>query len=200
MRLFVAIDPPADVRAALARLQEGVPGARWLAPETLHLTIRFIGEVGGGGVRDIAAALSRIDMPSFDLAIEGVGHFETGRRPHALWAGVAPSEPLARLRRKVESALGEAGVAPDDRKFTPHVTLARLKDAKPGRIRDFLTHHALFRAPPFRVEGFTLFSSLLSKSGAIHRPELEVLFSDAELPDDETSEDLPQLFAGRNSF
>lgn len=199
MRLFVAIDPPPDVRAALARLQEGVPGARWLAPETLHLTLRFIGEVDGGAVRDVSAALARVDTESFDLAIAGVGHFETGRRPHTLWAGVAPSEPLARLRRKVESALGEAGLPRDDRKFTPHVTLARLKDAKPGRVQEFLARRALFRAPPFRVEGFTLFSSLLSKSGAIHRPELEVLFSDAAVAEEEDDFEEAMFTARRRS-
>src|SRR5882757_9953916 len=107
-RLFVGLAIPDDVAQAMALIQSGVPGARWQTREQLHLTLRFIGDVD---VRDAAAiddALAGIDAPAFELAPHGVGEFG-GKHPHALWAGVRPSEALNHLQRKVESALRRAG-------------------------------------------------------------------------------------------
>ena len=177
MRLFVAITLPEAVREILAGLANGLPGARWVPPENLHLTLRFIGEVDGHQARDVDEALSAIRMPGFALSLSGVGNFGDGRKLRVLWAGVDPNPELGRLHDKVEQSLIRAGLEPDARKFKPHVTLARFKPGngpKPGpKLQDFLSRHALYRSETFPVERFTLYSSFLSSSGSIYTPEAD---------------------------
>ncbi|MGQ0741971.1 MAG: RNA 2',3'-cyclic phosphodiesterase [Alphaproteobacteria bacterium] len=170
IRLFVGLDLPEEVRAKLARLQTGVPGAKWAKPEQLHLTLRFIGEVDGVTANGIDDALLTIRGEPFALELAGVGEFG-GRNPRALWAGVRPSEHLIHLQKKTESALQRLGLEAETRKFTPHVLLARLKISPRGRVMDFLTDHALFASGPFEVGRFILFSSQLGSNGAVYRPE-----------------------------
>ena len=171
MRLFVALALPADLRSRLCALSSGLPGARWVDAENLHLTLRFIGEVDGHGAEDVDAALSGVQGKRFSVTISGVGQFGDERRLRALWAGVEANEPLERLQAKIETALQRAGLEPEKRKFKPHVTLARFK-ANPGeRLKDYIVQRALFRAEPFEVREFTLFSSYLSRERAIYAPE-----------------------------
>ena len=106
LRLFVALDLPEPVRARLAMLQGGIPGARWIKPENFHVTLRFVGEVDDPVASDLDAALGRIAAPPFRLALQGVGHFGTERRPEALWAGVERVEALQFLRDKVDRPFG----------------------------------------------------------------------------------------------
>jgi 2'-5' RNA ligase len=170
MRLFVALALPEPVADALLSLENGVPGARWQTREQLHLTLRFIGEVDGARLADIADALSQVAAPPFTLTLKGVGCFG-GDRPRALWTGAAEAEPLCRLNRKIESVLQRLGLAPDARKFSPHVTLARLKGTPRGAATDFLADRALFAAPPFPVTSFALYSSLTAPAGSRYTVE-----------------------------
>jgi len=169
-RLFVALSVPDVIAQAMALIQNGVPGARWQTREQLHLTLRFIGEVDGRDAAMIDDALAGIDAPRFTLEPHGVGQFGN-KHPHALWAGVRMNEALLRLQRKVETAVQRAGQEPDRGKYTPHVTLARLNRPNVGRVMDYLTDHALFTAPPFEVEEFVLYSSVLTSDGSIYAPE-----------------------------
>ncbi len=171
IRLFVALELPETARARLAALAGGVPGARWTPPENMHLTLRFVGEVPEPAFADVAGALARVRVPGFDLAVEGVGHFARGRSPTMLWAGVARDAALDRLQARVEAAVAAAGLPAEGRKFTPHVTLARLKDSPRGRVQEFLATHGLLRLAPFAVESFALFSSHLGHGGALYRVE-----------------------------
>jgi 2'-5' RNA ligase len=170
IRLFVALDLPEDIRARLLALQGGVPGARWSTNEQLHLTLRFIGEVDGNVAHDVDDALAVIREPPFSLELSGVGEFG-GKKPRALWAGVKANDALLHLQRKIETAMQRIGLPPEQRKYSPHVSLARLKTAPRDKIVQFLTHGALFSAGPFPVNHFVLFSSLTSPSGAIYNPE-----------------------------
>ena len=170
MRLFAGIALPDDVAQSLAALQAGVPGARWQTREQLHLTLRFIGEVDGRDRAAIDDALATISAPAFSLELKGVGSFG-GRRPHALWAGAAVDDALLHLQRKIESALQRIGLEADGRKYTPHVSLAKLKGTQNGHVVDFLTDHALYASAPFAVKGFILYSSLLTPNGSIYRAE-----------------------------
>ena len=170
-RLFVAVDLPETIKATLAQLAAGVPGARWTEPPQIHLTLRFIGEVDGAQFADIREALAEVNAPAFALSLSGIDHFASRRTPHTLWAGVAPSPELERLHADVERALVSAGLMPERRKFTPHVTLARLKRAPLERVRRTLIEHAGFKTAPFAVDEFVLYSSFLSRNGAIHTPE-----------------------------
>ena len=173
IRLFVAIPLPDTIRMQLAMLQSGLQGARWVKPENIHLTLRFIGDVPNDQAHDIDAALAGIKIPGFTLAFDGIGSFAWGSNPHALWVGVAKSEPLMRLQAKIETALVRTGLPPESRKFAPHATLARLKHAKPARIATWAEEHGAFRTPPFDVDRFILFSSFLASEGAIYTPQVE---------------------------
>jgi RNA 2',3'-cyclic 3'-phosphodiesterase len=170
MRLFVGIALPDDVAQSLAALQAGVPGARWQTREQLHLTLRFIGEADGRATAAIDDALATISAPAFSVELKGVGSFG-GKRPHALWAGVEANDALLHLQRKIESALQRIGLEADGRKYTPHVSLARLKGTQNGPVVDFLTDQALYTSEPFAVNGFILYSSLLTANGSQYRAE-----------------------------
>ena len=173
IRLFVGLALPDAVQHRLDVLCAGVPGARWVATESRHLTLRFIGDVAESIAADVDDALSEIEAPSFELTLEGVGQFGSKGQARMLWVGAERQERLLRLAAKVELAVVRAGLEPEGRKFIPHVTVARLKDVRELQVGPFLADHALFRLDPFPVDRFVLFSSFLSRNGAIYTPEAE---------------------------
>ncbi len=173
IRLFVALTLPAELRAQLAMLSGGIPGAKWVPPENYHLTLRFIGEVESWRAQEVDHALATIRARPFELSLRGVGTFEKGGRIHALWVGVEKTESLAFLQSKVETALQRIGLEPERRRFAPHVTLARTDRAAPEKLVTWVQAHNLFRAPPVLVESFTLYSSRLGKEQAVYVPEVE---------------------------
>lgn len=168
-RLFIAIRPPEEVRDRLVDAMEGIEGARWVDEENLHLTLRFVGEVERPAANDLAAALGRIQWPRFPLRIEGVGHFTRKGHAKALWARVPASGRLEGLRQKVEAACEAAGLGRETRRFTPHVTLARL-DRSTGAIGGWLSSFGDLRAGPWNVMEFILYESHLGHTGAFYEP------------------------------
>jgi RNA 2',3'-cyclic 3'-phosphodiesterase len=182
LRLFVALPLPSAIRDRLSMIQTGVPSAKWVDPENLHLTLRFVGEVEDHIGHEVAAALDRVDAPGCDVRLTGVGHFGSSRRPTVLWAGVDRSDPLFLLKEKVDSAVRTAGIPPEPGRFRPHVTLARLPPATPAmRVGRWLENNGLFRTPPLAMTGFTLFASHLGSSRAIHTPLREYGLETADL-------------------
>ena len=171
MRLFVALDLPWPLRENLARLGFGMPGVRWVPPENMHLTLRFIGEVPNWRAEEIDLALNAIKGRVFPLVLTGVGVFEKGGRVTALWAGSERSPQREHLQTKIETALQRAGLEAERRRFTPHVTLARLDQPASEKITRFMQGNNLFRAEAFPVEHFTLFSSQLGKEGSVYTAE-----------------------------
>ena len=171
MRLFVALPLPEDLRTQLGAMTAGLPGARWVPPENLHVTLRFIGEADSGQARDIDAELTQVRAESFPVTLAGVGRFGSGAKLRALWAGVEANPALTHLYGRIEQALQDAGLPPGGRRFKPHVTLARFKASPGDRLSDFLAQHTPFRAEPFQAESFVLYSSFLSHSGAIYTEE-----------------------------
>jgi 2'-5' RNA ligase len=171
IRLFVAIDVPDAARRDMTALCNGVPGAKWVLPEQMHLTLRFIGEVDGAMGRDVASALSEIVAPAFQLGLAGVGSFGARRAARVLWVGVQPCPEVMRLQAKIETALQRIGLAPERRKFHPHITLARLNGAPEQRVAEYLRAHSAFATPAFEAENFVLYSSFLSQGGALHLVE-----------------------------
>lgn len=169
-RLFVAIDPPDEVREELARLQRGIPGARWVDPHQLHLTLRFVGDVDGRVLDDIVHGLDRIREAPFDLTLRGLGHFPPRKAPKVLWVGVEPEPALKALRDAVEREVVSCGVSPEQRKFHPHVTLARLNGST-ERVGRFMADNALVAFEPFEVDQFHLYRSYLHHDGAEHTLE-----------------------------
>jgi len=171
MRLFVALSLPDQVRERLAQVEDRLPGARWLDEDSYHITLRFIGEVDGGLADDIAHELARLDGRGFELSLQGLGYFNEGPKARQLWAKVEKTEPLSRLQQKVENALQRVGCKPERRRFTPHVTLARLKNTPVDMVAPFVLRHSLLRLGPFPVEDFVLFRSYLTGEGPIYRAE-----------------------------
>ncbi len=171
IRLFVAIELPGDLRARLVGLGGGVPGARWLTVEQMHLTLRFIGEVDGALARDVEAALLGVRAQPFEVSLAGVTVFGHPKAPRTLVVEVARCPELARLHDAVERAMVEAGLEPERRKFRPHVTLARLRNPARYRLDAFLASRADFLSPAFTAGRFALISSHLSSSGASYQVE-----------------------------
>ncbi len=173
MRLFVALDLPWPLRDRLAGLATGIIGARWVCRENLHLTLRFIGEIPNWRAEEVDLALHAIRARAFPLVLSGAGLFEKGGRVTALWIGVERSPQLDHLQAKIETALQRAGLEPERRRFTPHVTLARLDQPANDKITGFVQRNNLFRAESFPVEHFTLFSSQLGKESPVYTVENE---------------------------
>jgi RNA 2',3'-cyclic 3'-phosphodiesterase len=173
LRLFVGIPFPPELKLRLSLLCAGVPGAKWVDPGNFHLTLRFIGEVGGDAAADIDAALARLKARRFVLQLTGTGVFGNGGAPRSLWVGVERNAELAALRDKIERALIRIGLPPEARKFAPHVTLARLKHPAPQTIAAFLAASAQFRAAPLAVEKFSLIASLQTKAGSVYEDQAD---------------------------
>jgi len=165
-RLFIGIRPPAAVREVLVDTMEALEGARWQDDEQLHLTLRFVGDVERALANDLAAALESIAWPSFELTLRGVSHFEHKGIPGAVWARVPPTPELNGLRMKIERVCDLAGLGRETRRFTPHITIARL-NRHAGSIAPWLARHAGLNAT-WQVDAFTLFESHLLASGAVH--------------------------------
>lgn len=163
-RLFTAIEVPYAMARALERLRGGVPGVRWVDPENYHITLNFIGEVEGRLAREIGASLDEVDAPSFDLRLNDVGSF--GRaKPHSLWAGVELVPLLRELQADTARAISRLGVKLEARKFTPHVTLARIKQPDDSLLANWLARHSGFHTDWFTVDRFVLMSSRPSRGG-----------------------------------
>lgn len=173
IRLFVGIALPPEVRRYLLALQSGIRGARWQRDDQLHLTLKFIGEVEETTADDIDAALSAIATPVFPLAVEGAGVFGPPKAPRMLWAGVSPKDSVVHLHDKIEAALARIGMPAEERKFTPHITLARLSNGRAGAagVAAFLAAYSGLKTPPFMVEEYLLYSSKMSENGSFYRIE-----------------------------
>jgi 2'-5' RNA ligase len=162
-RLFTALEIPTEVGLSLAMLRGGLPGARWVDPGNYHVTLRFIGDVDDALARDAASVLDGVARPAFDLRIEGLSSFG-GRKPRAVVATIAPPRQLIELQAEHERLMQRVGLEPEGRKFTPHVTLARLRDASSRDVADYLAARP-YRSPEFHVSRFVLFSSRASVGG-----------------------------------
>lgn len=167
-RLFVAIDLPGPVKDQLERLCHGVPHARWTRDRQFHLTLRFLGEVEGPVAASVREALRGVRLERFELAVQGVGHFPPRGAPRVLWAGVAHGPGLLEAHRQVERLVRRSGLPPEERKFAPHVTLARLDRAPLARVLEWLRGHALLRSDPFTVDSLRLYRSVPGREGSQH--------------------------------
>jgi 2'-5' RNA ligase len=169
-RLFTGLELPEDIVAELDLMRGGVHGARWIEPESYHITLRFVGDVEDKVARDLIQALDTVSAPVFSLKLKGIGAFG-GAKPHSIHVGVADSPELKRLRGAHERVCQVIGLAPEQRKFTPHVTLARLKQARPDAVQRFIAAHNLYASRPFEVLRFVLFSSRPSRGGGPYAME-----------------------------
>jgi RNA 2',3'-cyclic 3'-phosphodiesterase len=162
-RLFTALEIPSEIGQSMAQLRGGLPGARWIDPENYHLTLRFIGDIDDTLAEEIADLLGQVERPSFSLRIDGLDSFG-GNKPRAVVAAVPPIAQLVELQAEHERIMQRVGLQAE-RKYKPHVTLARLRDTSSRQVADFLGIRQPFRSPPFSVSRFVLFSSRASVGG-----------------------------------
>lgn len=177
MRLFVALPLPEQLRHDLVSVAQGLPGARWVDIDDLHLTLRFVGEVPNPLADEIDLALASMRGRGFELAVSGTGLFERSGRVTALWAGVVRNPALAHLQTKVDTAVQRVGVSAERRRFQPHVTLARVDTVPPERLASWVQRHNLLRSGPHPIDRFALFSSQPGADGPVYTPEVEYALS-----------------------
>ncbi len=172
MILFTALQLPPRLTQQITDVQRGVSGARWSPPEKLHITTAYFGEVDDDHAEALDFELARHPLPSFELQLEGAGHFGH-MEPHALWLGVKDSPALLQLHEHCKHAARRAGVKMDKRKYHPHLTLAYLKSTTPlERVIAFEKRLSRFNCAPFLVDEMILFSShRKARGGNLYREE-----------------------------
>jgi 2'-5' RNA ligase len=163
-RLFTGIEIPSGIAEALNMLRGGLPGARWIERENYHITLRFLGDIDDRAANDAAAMLADIRKPAFNLHFDGLASFG-GRKPRSVYAQVAAEPALNELQDEQERLMRRIGLEPETRKFTPHVTLARLRATSSLDVADYLSARGFFRTAPFPVTRFVLYSSRASTGG-----------------------------------
>jgi 2'-5' RNA ligase len=163
-RLFTGLEIPQDIGQSLSSLRGGLPGARWIDPENYHVTLRFIGDIDGRIANEIAYSLFGVKRKPFEVALQGLSSFG-GNKPRAVVASIAPCRPLMELQAELERLMQRVGLDPEGRKFTPHVTLARLRNASDRDVAEYLSVRGYFPTKAFTVDRFVLFSSRASVGG-----------------------------------
>ena len=131
MRIFVALDIDASIRAHIARFMEGVdgfaPDARWVRPESLHVTLKFIGEKSEAAVEEIKKELASVQASAVELKFPGYGFFPSAKAPRVFWVGIDAGPELASLAAMIDERMAALGIPKEDHAFSPHLTLARGK-------------------------------------------------------------------------
>ena len=183
VRVFVALDLPQVAKDVLnetmLQLQATLPsGIRWVRPDGIHLTLKFLGDVDAGMVEPLLDAMGRVatlaDPQGFDLHLTRLGMFPNAREPRVLWAGVGGDvAPLAKLQKSVDEAISALGFPAERRPFRPHLTLGRVRDqvtaADRKKIGDQVSQATIGESPPWTVREIHLIQSDLTPAGAIYR-------------------------------
>ena len=181
MRLFVGVElsdaarrMAADVSRGLERTLGKTLSARWIAPENLHLTVRFIGYVGDEHVPTLIETLMHpLDIAPFEIELSGLGTFPPRGAPRVLWIGLTRGLPsLAALHQELNRRLAAHGHEPEDRPFSAHLTLVRIKDARASARTSVSRAFDAIRLAgvTMRVDAVTIFESRLSAIGATYVP------------------------------
>ena len=163
-RLFTGLSLPASIARQLATVRGGLSGARWIEAEDFHITLRFIGDVGQAEADEVHSLLERIRRPAFTVTLGGLDVFG-GAKPRAIVAGVRPSSALMELQAEQERLFRRIGLPAETRKYTPHVTLARLRQTSPAAVADFLSLRGFLASRDVAVDHFALFSARDSVGG-----------------------------------
>jgi 2'-5' RNA ligase len=179
VRSFLAIELPEDLKQRLAHLEAELkkgepPGVKWVSPEGIHLTLKFLGNISPGSIEAITGAIeeSARGIAPFRLRASGLGVFPSPKRARVAWVGIEGElDRLSQLQKRLETNLARIGFTPESRAFTPHLTLARLKDyVSPDDRQRFGSRVAghEFSAGDIEVKAISLMKSQLSRSGAVY--------------------------------
>jgi len=186
MRVFVALDIDEGIRSRIAKfaddLRAQAPAARWVRPESLHITLKFIGEKPDSVVKQVEQTLNWISIAEFQVTFAGSGFFPTPKAARVFWIGIAAEAGLAQLAAKIDARLADVGVPKEERAFSPHLTLARSgggsgapgwrKGDRPNRQFAVLQRHLEGSASPefgtMTAREFFLYRSQLSSKGSTY--------------------------------
>jgi len=171
IRLFTAIPIPKDIRREVNLMQGGIEKALWTDLDNYHITLSFIGNVDDYVERDVFSILSTITMKSFEINFNGMDTFSKGDKLSHLWTGIDNSDPIRELKKRIDSLLKHHRIQYDDRKFTPHMSLARLRNVDELQVVKFIREHNLYKSRPFKVNEFVLYKSFKGKSGTTYIPQ-----------------------------
>lgn len=182
MRAFIAIDLPESLHRALAEQQAAFRAAcargprgqikadeiRWTRPEGVHLTLKFLGHISDDQVRQVIGGLKEIGpFERFPVEVKVFGFFPDPRRPRVFWVGVVASPALGQLAKRVEESMENLGFAPENRPFSPHLTLARFKTPEPlPALQAWLEQQGEKTLGRFEASEFFLYESKLSPRGS----------------------------------
>jgi 2'-5' RNA ligase len=165
LRLFIGLPLPIHIRQSLLARMGGAPGVRWQADDQLHLTLRFLGNIEEHQASDVDLAMQTVALDPFDIALNGTGLFGTLEKPRLIWAGVKPVQSLLALENKIDALVTRAGLTPETRKYTPHITIARCnRDAV--RLPQYLDESSDLTSEPWTVDHFAMFRSHLGHKAA----------------------------------
>ncbi len=178
-RLFTAVEIPEQQRLRLSLIRAPLDGAKWVAPENMHITLRFAGDIDDRRADDFAELLAETNVQPFQVRIVGTGAFG-GRDPRVLWAGVEAGPELEGLYRANERAARGAGLEPEGRNFAPHVTLARLRGVRQAAVARFLQESGDLALEPFMVTRFVLLSARPGTGGPPYGVESAYSLGDSE--------------------
>ena len=172
MRVFIAIELPESVRRKLGdlerELRQATSSARWVSPESIHLTLKFIGEVSEARLGDIDEALAGLTWRPFQVSVHGVGFFPGTRSPRVFWAGLTAST-MADLAQEIDTRMERFGFDKEKRAFRPHVTLARARDSRlDGALVESAKRFEDVDCGSFMVDRCFLIQSTLKPSGAVY--------------------------------
>ena len=185
MRLFLALDIDSSIRQRIARLVEGVrefaPEARWVRPESLHITLKFIGERQAEWAEELKESLTNVRAPAFELSFRGYGFFPTPKAARVFWMGIAAGAELVQLASAVDDVCATLGISKEEHAFSPHLTLARggrsgsprrqkldKSNTKFQRLQDKLAAMNALEFGTMTAREFFLFESKLSGGGSLY--------------------------------
>ncbi len=171
-RLFTGLQIPSAISREIAQFRGGLPGARWIDADDYHITLRFIGDIDNALAREIDSELSMIDHAPVEITIDALDFFG-GEKPRALVARIKADRELTALQADHERAIRRAGGPCDTRKFTPHVTLARLRNTSALQVADYLAARSVAKSWRFTTDEFVLFSTRASVGGGPYRVEAD---------------------------
>ena len=169
IRAFAAIPIPDEVTEPLEVVQDDLPAGRPVLPENMHITLVFLGDVREPDLEEVHLAFEAVRVPRFELAVSGLGQFGQNA-PRAIYAALAESPGLRHLQSKLEQAARNAGIELPNKRFVPHVTLARLKGRREdaGPVANFVAKRSMMAPPPFTPEAFRLYRSRLSHGDPVY--------------------------------
>lgn len=173
-RSFVAVEVPGEImgqaQKLITRLKQADADVKWVEPHNMHFTVKFLGNVRDNDLGELSLALAQAtrDLKPFELEVVGAGAFPNIKRPRTIWLGVREgAEPFVELYEAIEDRLFDLGYRGEGRRFTPHLTLGRVRASSPGagRLAQLLEENAEFEAGPMYVDEVVIFSSTLGPKG-----------------------------------